>query len=121
MRNRLVLGLEDTTIVTKDAAGASKLRPNPVSSKGLSGLLAALIFRSEARDYPVEAWESLDAEFVTTVGTALQNGGSALLFFLHPESLSDSSKLFDALALFRGRIHQTTLPPQTEARLRELS
>ncbi len=118
MRKSQVLGLDDTAIVTKDGAGQVRLRPEPGASTGLAGLLGDLIFRSPSRGVPAGVRENVDDEFLRLVGAALRNSGSALLFFLHPDSLSDRVELLNALAMFRGAIHQTTLPPQSEARLR---
>jgi uncharacterized membrane protein len=115
MRKSPVLGLEDTAIVTKDDAGNVRLRPEPRAGADLAPLLGDLIFRSSERVVPDGLSPHMDDEFSRTVGIALHNGGSALLFFLHPESLSDRGELLRALRLFRGRIHQTTLPPQMEA------
>jgi uncharacterized membrane protein len=118
MRKSQVLGLDDTAIVTKDGAGRVRLRPEPEASTGLAGLLGALLFRSPQRDVPDGVQENVDDEFLRTVGAALHNSSSALLFYLHPDSLSDGGELLNALALFRGRIHQTTISPLSEVRLR---
>jgi uncharacterized membrane protein len=118
MRKSQVLGLEDTAIVTKEDSGQVKLRPEPGASAGLAALLGNLIFRSSERVVSDGVSPHVDDEFSRTVGVSLHNGGSALLFYLHPDSLSDRVELLAALAMFRGAIHQTTLPPQREARLR---
>jgi uncharacterized membrane protein len=68
---------------------------------------------------PDKVKEYVDDEFLRTVGTALQSSGSAILFFLHPDNLSDRGELLGVLSLFRGRIFQTTLPVQIEDWLRE--
>ena len=120
MRKSQVLGLGDTAIATKDTAGHVRLRPEPGASAGLAALLGDLLFRTPERVAPDGVGAHVDDEFSRTVGVALHNGGSALLFFLQPDSLSDSGELLNALRLFRGRIHQTTLPPHSEARLRGL-
>jgi uncharacterized membrane protein len=121
MRKSQVLGLEDTAIVTKDVGGHPRLRPEPGAIAGLAALLGDLIFRSSEGVVPDGVSPHMDDEFLKTMGAALHNGGSALLFFLHPESLSDRGELLSALRPFRGRIHQTTLPPQTEAWLRGMA
>lgn len=118
MTKSQVLGLDDAALVTKDGAAQARLRPEPANSTGLAALLGALLLRSPLEVVPNEVKEYVDDDFLRTVGVALQNSGSALLFFLHPDSLSDSGELLGALALFRGRIFQTTLLPQIEGWLR---
>jgi uncharacterized membrane protein len=118
MRKSRVLGLGDCAIVAKDDAGLVSLHAGPQVSTELAGLIAELIFRSPERSLPEGAMGKLDDEFVGTVGSALHNNGSALLFFVHFDSLSDTCELLNALELFRGTIHQTTLSPQSEAMLR---
>jgi uncharacterized membrane protein len=120
MRKSQVLGLEDTAIVTKDGAGQVRLHPGPQAGIGLAGLLADLVLYSPERAMPGGPGVKLDDGFVGTVGSALRNNASALLFFLHPDGPGDMGELLDALALFRGTIHQTTLSPQSEAALREM-
>lgn len=118
MRKRQILGLRDSVVITKDGAGPVRHEPASQGSTGLAGLLADLIFHIPGRVVPEAAKVKLDDEFVRTVRLALRNNGSALLFFVHPDSLSDTCELLNALALFRGTIHQTTLSPQGEALLR---
>jgi uncharacterized membrane protein len=113
-----VLGLDDAAIVDKDGAGRIRLRPEPEDSTGLAALLGDLLLRFPLEGAPDGAREYVDDEFLRMVGAVLQTSGSALLFFLHPDSLSDSGALLSALALFRGRIYQTTPLPQIEDWLR---
>jgi uncharacterized membrane protein len=120
MRKSTVLGLGDCVIIIKDGAGQVRLNPGSAASEGLAGLLAALLFRSPERVAPAVNGVKLDAGFVGAVISALHTNGSALLIFLASDSLSDTVELLDALALFRGTIHQTTLSPQDEALLRQM-
>jgi uncharacterized membrane protein len=114
-----VLGLEDAAIVDKEGSGKIRLRPESEASAGLAALLGDLLLRLLLKSAPDGIEEYVDDEFLRTVGAALHDSGSALLFFLHPDSLSDTDELLSALALFRGRIYQTTLLPQIEDWLRE--
>jgi uncharacterized membrane protein len=104
MRKSQILGLGDSVVITKDGAGSVRHEP---ASQGSTG-----------RVVPEAAKVKLDDEFVGTVRSALRNNRSALLFFVHPDSLSDTGELLNALASFRGTIHQTTLSPQDGALLR---
>jgi uncharacterized membrane protein len=118
MRKSQVLGLVDSVIMTKDSAGQVRISPGSQAGAGLAGLLAELIFLFPERVAPTADWVQLDDEFMGPVVTALRNDGSALLFFVDSDSLSDTVELLNALALFRGAIHQTTLLPPEEALLR---
>jgi uncharacterized membrane protein len=122
MRKSQVLGLDAAVILTRDGAGQIRQQPEPIptTSAGLVGFLADLVFLLPGRAMPASARGKLDEEFVVEVRSALRNNGSALLFFTHPDSLGDTGEVLNALALFRGRIHQTTLTPQSEALLREM-
>jgi uncharacterized membrane protein len=120
MRKSKVLGLGDSVIITKDGAGQVRLHPASAADAGVAGLLAALLFPSSERAVPAVDGVVLDDGFVGTVVSALRNNGSALMLFLGPDSLGDPVELLQALALFRGRIHQTTLCPQSAALLREM-
>ena len=118
MRKSRVLGLGHSVIMTKDGAGQVRQAPGSQASTGVAGLLADLIFRFSEGVVPEAATAGLDDDFLATVRSALRNNGSALLFFVHPDSLTDTGELLNALALFRGTIHQTTVSPQDEALLR---
>jgi uncharacterized membrane protein len=119
MRESQILGLDDAAIVTNDGDGRFKLRIAPQAKSGLAGLLAHLLC-SPDRIPPGGLSAKMDDEFVAAVQSAMRKSGSALLFNVHPDSLSDTYELLDALALFRGTIHQTTLSPQSRALLREM-
>jgi hypothetical protein len=81
-------------------------------------LLAEMILRPPEGVVPGPDGAKLDDEFVGAVVTALRHHRSALLFFIDSDGLSDTCELLEALALFRGTIHQTTLAPQSESLLR---
>ena len=118
MRKSQVLGLVDSVIMTKDGVGRVRIDPGPQAGAGLTGLLAELILSPSGRVAPKVGGVELDDEFADTVVSALGNDSSALLFFVDSDGLSDTVELLEALALFRGTIHQTTLSPTDEALLR---
>lgn len=120
MRKSQVLGLDAAVILTKDGAGQVRRHPVAPAGTGLVGLLTDLVFLLPDRVMPASAKGKLDDEFVVGVRSALRNDSSALLFFVHPDSLGDAGELLNTLELFRGRIHQTTLTPQSEVLLREM-
>ena len=118
MCNSQVLGLGDSVVVTTDGAGQVRQQQGPEASTGLAPFLAEMILRS----LEVEASEldrvKLDDDFLNTIAVALRHNHSALLFFIDSDGLSDACELLNALALFCGTIHQTTLTPQSLALLR---
>ena len=120
MRKSHILGLDDAAVVAKSGDGQFRLQSEPQVSTGLVDLLADLLFCSLESTPAAGTQVQLDVDFVAAVESALHNSGSALLFHVHPDSPSDSCELLDALALFRGTIHQTTLSPQGQAVLREM-
>jgi uncharacterized membrane protein len=115
MRKNQVMGLDESVILTRDGHGQAQVLPGSPGGAGLADLLAQLVFASTERAVLVRAGVNLDEQFVASVVSALRDCGSALLFFVQSESLSDTGELINALALFRGIIHQTTLSSQDEA------
>ena len=125
MRKSPLLGLEDAAVVTVDSAGTVNLhqrRKLPAALgttvSELLGGIADLIFG----DPPEEmvralAKEGLDDRFVEKVARMMGNNSSALLFLVAYNSMGDTGELLGALALFKGKIHQTTLPPDAKAAL----
>jgi uncharacterized membrane protein len=118
MRQSAVLGLNDSVIMTKDGAGQLRLYPGAQESTGLAGQLADLILRSPDRVIPALDGVELDDGFVNAVLSALRRNCSAILIFLDSGGLNDRVELLNALALFQGTIHQTTLAPPDQAPLR---
>jgi len=125
MRKGPLLGLEDAAMVTVDSTGSAilhqkrKLPPDPRATNGdLFSLIADLIYSD-----PPEAMlrtlakEGLDESFLEKVKRTTGNDTSALLFLVAYNSMSDTGELLNALALFKGKIHQTTLSSETKAAL----
>ena len=120
MRKNQVLGLDESVILTKNGAGRAQAHPGSPISTGLAELLAQIVFPSTETILPVGAMGRLDDQFVEPVVSALCDNGSAILFFVASDSLTDTGELLDVLTLFRGTIHQTTLSPQDVASLRRM-
>jgi uncharacterized membrane protein len=116
MRKSAILGLDDSVIITKDGAGQLRLYPGAQASTGLAGQLADLILRSPERVVPALDGVELDDGFTKAVVAALHNSNSALLIYLDSGGLGDRVELLNALALYRGTIHQTTLVQRTRLR-----
>ncbi len=123
MRKSQLLALENAAVVSKDSAG--KVRsygpreltvPPEATGDDLLDLLADLIFGTPPERRVrglVEA--GLDEGFLQEVGRAMGGRSSALLFLVRYDSMGDTDELLSALALFKGKVHQTTLSPEAEA------
>jgi hypothetical protein len=56
----------------------------------------------------------LDEIFLKEVASDLDPGGSALLVYVPLNSIVDTRRLLDALALFDGKLHHTSIPAEVE-------
>jgi uncharacterized membrane protein len=127
MRKSPLLGLENTAMVTVDSAGSDtfhqkrKLPRDPKTTAGdVLSLMADLIFGNPSEEtLRALTKKGLDEGFVEKVGQTMGKNSSALLFLVDYNSMSDTSELLSALALFRGKIHQTTLSSEAKGALRK--
>ena len=117
--------LDCAAIVTEDSMGQVGFdhERQPPEGAGvvngqLLGILTDLLFGAPS-DELVLALSAVgfDAEFLTGVAARMGNSTSALLFLMRPDCTCDADELVEALALFKGRVHRTTLPPEAEAAL----
>jgi len=123
MRRSPLLGLDDAAVVTVDSTGSAtyhrkrKLPPEPGATYGdVLSLITNLIFVDPTKvTLSTMARVGLDERFLEKVGRMMRNNSSALLFLVAYNSVSDASELLSTLALFKGKIHQTTLPSETNA------
>ena len=113
MRRNRALGFGESLFMIKDANGEVRLEQGSEADTGMALLLAEQILRSPERAGSAEVGVQLDDRFVKAVVSSLRHAGSALLFYLDARGLTDADTLLDALGLFKGRIHQTTLRRQT--------
>lgn len=121
MRNGPLLGLQNVMIATKSGDGKVTItlkKELPAASKTsdaeLLNFIAEMIFTDSENEMVQElAEEGLDALFLERFSRALDLKSSALLFLVSFTSMSDVDELLNMLALFKGRIYQTTLSPQT--------
>jgi len=125
MRKGLLLGLENAAMVTVDSTGNATLhqkRKLPADPRATNGDLLSLIVDLIYGDPPEAmlralANEGLDESFLEKVKRTMGNDSSALLFLVAYHSMSDTGELLNALALFKGKIHQTTLTSEVKAAL----
>lgn len=136
MRKEPLLKLEQAVVVTKDQAGKVRLRQTrdlaaggTVAGESVLSLLAGLIFgRSFGIVWGIDVGKAVrdltgygfDENFLTAVDKTMENNSSAIMFLVRRDSTSDPNEVLKVLTLFRGKIHQTTLSPQTEAYLEQV-
>jgi uncharacterized membrane protein len=122
MRGKQIFGLENTALVTRDRAGQTAVHQRwglpayPRSpTRRLPVLFADAIFGPAPEQGAQKlAGAGLDEIFLKEVATALDPDGSALLIYIPPDSIVDTRRLLDALALFHGKLHHTGIPAEVE-------
>lgn len=122
-RRSSLLAPENAAIVTKDRAGRAKLDHEWEMGDGWQGNdlnLLNKIARMTCNLPPEKvlhalAKAGLETRFLENIAGALGNDSSALLFLVRPDGVPDADELLGALALFKGKLHRTTLSPQVEA------
>jgi uncharacterized membrane protein len=126
MREQHLFGLEHAAEITRDTSGRTVLHQRmelPANAyphrHQLSSLLCAVIFGSatERRSQTLAA-AGLDEFFVSSVTQALVPDSSALMIYVpHDNTGIDKHALLDAVALLRGALHRTSVPPEIESSL----
>jgi len=133
MRKEPLLNLEQSVIVTCDRVGKVRLHQtrdlaanDTMVNSDVLGLLAGLIFGSPVGVvWGVEVGEArheltqrgLDDKFVQMIETSVGNNASAILFLVRRDSRSDRDEVLNVLGLFKGKVHHTTISPETEGYL----
>jgi uncharacterized membrane protein len=136
MRKEPLLNLEQSIVVTRDRVGKIRLHQSrdltangSMANGDVLGLLAGLIFGgpvgvvwgvdvSEARNELTQ--QGLDGKFVQIIETSVGNNTSAILFWVRRDSRSDRDEVLNVLALFKGKVHHTTVSLETERYLVQL-
>jgi uncharacterized membrane protein len=125
MRKSPILCLDSVLVASKDSTGEITLRPaqEPAATgedsdtKILLELAGLMLFASAQDATAAIIDEGMDRRFLAEVARTMEGGSSALFVLAREDSVHDAGETRSALALFRGRIHQTTLPPEVEAYL----
>ena len=125
MRKSPILCLGSVVLAIKDRTGEITLRPSqePAVTQEerdtrILLALADLILSASAKD-AIDAItdRGMDGRFMSEVATSLEDGTSALFVLARENSVHDAGETRSTLALFKGRIHQTSLPTEVEAYL----
>jgi uncharacterized membrane protein len=127
MRKSPILCLANVVVATRDPAGEITLRADqePAAAQEDRDIrvllaLADLILCPPTRD-AVDALtdRGMDDRFVSEIDKSMEGESSALFVLAREDGAHDVGETRRALALFRGRLHQTSLPPEVEAYLSE--
>jgi uncharacterized membrane protein len=127
MRKSPILCLGSVVVAIKDSAGEITLRPaqEPAAAGDDTDTqmllaLAELILRAPAQDATAAIMDGgMDRRFISEVARSMEGESSALFVLAREDGIHDAGETRSALALFRGRLHQTSLPPEVEACLSE--
>ena len=122
MRGKQLLGLDNAALVAKDRSGRAVVHQRwdlPAYPRGRRRRLPVLFADAIFGPTPEEGAQrladaGLDEIFLKEVATALEPEGSALLLYIPSESVADTRRLLDALALFDGKLHHTSMPAAVE-------
>lgn len=134
LQKEYLIEMEDVAVVTRDSAGAVQLHQAVnltaagAASGGLWGALIGLLFLNPLLGAAVGAGAGalsgrftdigINDDFMTEVGKSLDSGGSALCVVIRKMT---ADKVLDRLSAMRqtGRVLQTSLSKDAEARLQE--
>ncbi len=133
MRKEPLLNLNQSVVVTRNRMGRVRLRQTRdvtangnVTNGDVLGLLAGLIFGNpmgvvwgvDVGEAVVElTQQGLDDKFLQVVEQSMGNNSSAILFLVRRDGHSDRDEILNVLGLFKGKVHHTTISPETECYL----
>ena len=122
MRKSPILCLSSVVVATRDHTGEITVRPGQEPDAAqedrdtqLLLVLTELILRAPAPD-AMDALidRGMDRRFVSEIVRNLEGESSALFVLAREDNDHDAGETHSTLALFRGRIHQTSLPSELE-------
>ena len=122
MRKSPILSVDSAVVATKGRKGEITLRPEQESAAAqecrdtqILLTLADLILCAPTKD-AIDAItdRGMDGQFVREIASIMEDESSALFFLNRENSIHDADEMHSTLALFKGRIHQTSLSPAVE-------
>jgi uncharacterized membrane protein len=125
MRKSPILCLGSVVVATRDYKGEVTLRSSREPAVAQEErdthillALAELILGAPAQD-AIDAItdRGMDGQFISEIARLIEGESSALFVLAREDSVYDAGETRRTLALFRGRIHQTSLPEEIEAYL----
>lgn len=125
MRKSPVLSLDSVVVAVKNRNGESTYRlvqqradENEDRDARILLSLADLMLRAQPDDATeTQMVSGMDSHFIMEIARIMEDESSALFFLARENSIHDADEMRRTLALFKGRIHQTSLSPEIEARL----
>jgi len=125
MRKSPILCLDSVVVASRDHAGEIALRPGQEPAAAQEDrdtqtllALADLILCAPTQDaVAAVADRGLDRRFMSEIARGMEGESSALFVLAREDRVHDTGETRSALALFRGRIHQTSLAAEVEAYL----
>jgi uncharacterized membrane protein len=125
MRKSPILCLDNVVVASKDRNGEITLRPGQEPAAAQEDrdaqillTLADLILCAPAQDTMDALTDrGMDGRFVSEIASSMKGEPSALFVLAREDGVHDAGETRSALALFRGRIYQTSLSPEVEAYL----
>jgi uncharacterized membrane protein len=127
MRKSPILCLGAVVVANRDHGGGITLRPGqePAGAQEerdtqLLLALAELTLRAPGPD-AINALtdRGMDGRFISEIARRMEGASSALFVLARENSVHDAGETHSTLALFQGRIHQTSLSSELEAFLSE--
>ena len=125
MRKSPILSLDSVVVVTKGRKGEIAFLPRQGSAavkedrdKQILLNLADLILctgSTEVLDAIIA--RGMDVQFIREIALIMEDESSALFILNRENSIYDPDTMRSTLALFKGKIHQTSLFPEVEAYL----
>lgn len=125
MRKSPILCLSSVVVADRKRAGEVTVRPGQEPDTAqedrdtqLLLVLAELILRAPAPD-AIDALidRGMDGRFVSEIVRNMEGESSALFVLARENSVHDAEETHHTLALFRGRLHHTSLPSELETYL----
>jgi uncharacterized membrane protein len=125
MRRSPILNMDSVVVATKDRKGKITVRPGqgsdaPREARDTQLLLrlADLMLCAPAKN-GIDAItdKGMDSRFVSEISRSMESESSALFVLTRENKIHDADETRSTLALFKGKIHQTTLPSEVEAHL----
>ena len=125
MRKSPILCLSSVVVATRERTGEITVRPDQETATAqedrdiqLLLALAELILRTPAPDATDALIDrGMDRRFVSEIVRNMEGESSSLFVLARENSVQDAGETHSTLALFRGRIHQTSLPSELEIHL----
>lgn len=123
MRKGPILSLDSVVVATQDRTGEITVRSGqePAAAQEDRDTQILLALADLILNAPVKgvidamADRGMDRRFVSEIARNMEGESSALFALTRENGIHDASETRSTLALFKGRIHQTSLPSEVEA------